>query len=300
MRDDLAQRKRDTLKRCTEEAKRLGRQLLFGMITALTLQSVPLPADCDLDAEVLHTVSSTKAKRIRVRNSPLRAHTWKAVSVAGRVRMNQHVFAIDLFHAWAQLAVHVPLLSLIALGDSIITATAQQPSLAKGRDASDIHRDFAVFVDGLASFNGKTACVRAAALVMPNVDSPKETECRLALQRHGIPCPVVNYTIPGMSFKSGVSMTLDMAWPEYRVGVEYDGDQHRTDKAQWRRDQGKRDRLRVRGWMIFSVTAANLVDDSARSELAFSVARQLAIRGMEFDFRVVAMTVEQLAATQRR
>ncbi|WP_236029193.1 hypothetical protein [Bifidobacterium miconisargentati] len=37
MRDGLAKRRRDTLKRCTEEAKRLDRQLLFGMTTALLL-----------------------------------------------------------------------------------------------------------------------------------------------------------------------------------------------------------------------------------------------------------------------
>ncbi|WP_236029191.1 hypothetical protein [Bifidobacterium miconisargentati] len=243
-------------------------------------------------------MSSTKSKRIRVRNSPLRAHTWKAVSVADRVRLNQHVFALDLFHAWAQLAVHVPLPSLVALGDSIITAMARQPSLAKGRDAVGIHRDFVAFADGLSSFNGKTACMRAMALMMPNVDSPKESECRLTLQCHGIPRPVVNYMVPGMSFKSGAPMSLDMAWPEYRVGIEYDGDQHRTDKAQWRRDQEKRDRLRARGWVVFAVTASNFADDSARADLAFSVARQLALRGMEFGFRVVAMTVEQLAVLQ--
>ena len=49
MSESLAQRKRDMVARCTEEAKRAGKKLLFGMTTSLALQSVPIPADCDLD-----------------------------------------------------------------------------------------------------------------------------------------------------------------------------------------------------------------------------------------------------------
>ena len=58
MSESLAQRKRDMVARCTEEAKRAGKKLLFGMTTSLALQSVPIPADCDLDSAKLHTVSS--------------------------------------------------------------------------------------------------------------------------------------------------------------------------------------------------------------------------------------------------
>ena len=46
MSESLAQRKRDMVARCTEEAKRAGKKLLFGMTTSLALQSVPIPADC--------------------------------------------------------------------------------------------------------------------------------------------------------------------------------------------------------------------------------------------------------------
>lgn len=109
MSESIAQRRRETVQRCTEEAKRLRRKLMFGMTTSLALQSVPLPADCDLELDVLHTVSSTKAKRVRVQNSPLRSHVWKPVANVEPVRINQHVFALDLFHTWAQLAVHVSL-----------------------------------------------------------------------------------------------------------------------------------------------------------------------------------------------
>ena len=83
MSESLDQRKRETIARCIEEAKRLNKKLLFGMTTSLVLQSVPLPVDCDLDESLLHTVSSAKNKRIRVKNSPLCTHIWKHVARAG-------------------------------------------------------------------------------------------------------------------------------------------------------------------------------------------------------------------------
>lgn len=135
MSESLAQRKRDMVARCTEEAKRAGKKLLFGMTTSLALQSVPIPADCDLDSAKLHTVSSVKSKRFRTRHAPLQTHIWKHAAKAANVEMNQHVFALDLFHVWAQLAPYVSFESLIVLGDAVITATSKQPVLAKDRDA---------------------------------------------------------------------------------------------------------------------------------------------------------------------
>ncbi|WP_395955369.1 hypothetical protein [Bifidobacterium myosotis] len=295
MGESVAQRKRDTARRCTEVAKRLDRRLLFGMTTSLALQSVPLPADCDLDQLALHAVCSTRDKRIRARNEEVRTHIWRYVTNENVVRINRHVFALDLFHVWAQMAVHVPLESLVVLGDAIITATAKQPSLANNRDILAVHRDFAACINGLVGFKGRSRCLRALDLVVPGADSPKETEERISLLSHGIPQPAVNYTVPDALFDSGFPMTLDMAWPEYKVAVEYDGDHHRTSKTQWRRDREKRDRLIGRRWTVFVATAASLADEDARAEFAFNVARELARRGAVFEFRVIAMTIEQLA-----
>lgn len=85
MSESLAQRKRDMVARCTEEAKRAGKKLLFGMTTSLALQSVPIPADCDLDSAKLHTVSSVKSKRFRTRHAPLQTHIWKHAAKAANV-----------------------------------------------------------------------------------------------------------------------------------------------------------------------------------------------------------------------
>lgn len=117
---------------------------------------------------------------------------------------------------------------------------------------------------------------------------------------HGIPQPVVNYVVPDMTFRSGAPVTLDLAWPEFKVAIEYDGDHHRTNKTQWRRDQEKRSKLVARQWITFVATAANLADEAACAEFSFNVAHALALRGAVFDFQVIAMSIEQLAETRLR
>ena len=90
-------------------------------------------------------------------------------------------------------------------------------------------------------------------------------------------------------------MSLDIAWVEFKVGVEYDGDHHRTDKVQWRRDNEKRERLRAPGWILIIVTAQNLIDEMSIAELALRIARRLAERGATIEFEVIAISLEELA-----
>ena len=46
-----------------------------------------------------------------------------------------------------------------------------------------------------------------------------------------------------------------MGWPELKIGVEYDGDQHWTDRRQLSRDIRRTEDLRELGWIIVRVTA---------------------------------------------
>ena len=142
MSETLTQRKREMLKRCTDAAQQLGQPVLFGMTTSLILQSVPLPKDCDIDPAELHTVSDSHRTRIRAIVPPTTPHIWKPLSDAHNVRINKHVYALDLIHTWAQLAAHISLESLVILGDAILTAIARKPGLANGRTADGIYQDF--------------------------------------------------------------------------------------------------------------------------------------------------------------
>jgi hypothetical protein len=60
------------------------------------------------------------------------------------------------------------------------------------------------------------------ALADPLAESPMETRTRLALVLHGLPPPVSQFEVRG----AGHCHYLDLAYPRYRIGIEYDGGEH--------------------------------------------------------------------------
>lgn len=48
---------------------------------------------------------------------------------------------------------------------------------------------------------------------------------------------------------------LDMGWEEWMVAVEYDGDQHRTDRWQYVKDIRRLEMLKDLGWIVIRVVA---------------------------------------------
>lgn len=197
----LEQIRRQTLQRCTATVGQSDRQLLFGMTTALELQGVPVPSHCNLDTAALHVTVRTRSGRPHIR--PL-----KSVPV--------------IVHIWS----HCTPQSLIHISNG-------------APDADKLYLELQRFIKEMPPFRGKSICRQAMTLVRPNVWSPAESSLRLGVQRHGIPDGRCNVVVLGITFRSGAAISLDIAWVEFKVGVEYDGDHHRTDKVQWRRDNEK-------------------------------------------------------------
>ncbi|MCV7217322.1 hypothetical protein H7J51_18780 [Mycobacterium crocinum] len=93
----------------------------------------------------------------------------------------------------------------------------------------------------------------ALDLVDRGAESPQETYLRLLLIRGGLPRPTTQ--IPVYGDDGNVVAYLDMGWPELLVGVEYDGDQHRSDRRQYLRDIRRRDVVEDLGWRLLRVVA---------------------------------------------
>ncbi len=98
---------------------------------------------------------------------------------------------------------------------------------------------------------------------------------RLTLVRYGLPIMQPNCVVPGVNFANGAAVTLDLVDAEHRFGLDYQGDHHRTDRAQYRRDQNKLSRLAAAGWTVFSVTQLDLSDELHRAAFAMNVAHAL-------------------------
>lgn len=88
------------------------------------------------------------------------------------------------------------------------------------------------------------------ALARDGAESVKETELRLVVGRHGLPEPVLQHEVfgPGGEFVA----RLDLAWPERRVALEYDGAHHR-ERGQHSRDLARHNALRALGWTVLQV-----------------------------------------------
>ena len=100
------------------------------------------------------------------------------------------------------------------------------------------------------------------ALVDAGSQSPRETWLRLTLIEAGFPRPQTQIVVPCPD--SFTTYYLDMGWEELMVGVEYDGDQHRTDRWQYARDSRRREDLERHGWIVIRVLASDTPGDIVR------------------------------------
>ncbi|MGO9925952.1 MAG: DUF559 domain-containing protein [Mycobacterium sp.] len=98
----------------------------------------------------------------------------------------------------------------------------------------------------------------ALALVDRGAASPKETWLRLLLIDAGLPTPTTQIPVNENWRLVGV---LDMGWERYKVAVEYDGDQHRTDRRRYVRDQQRLRKLERLGWIVVRVIAEDKPED---------------------------------------
>jgi hypothetical protein len=87
-------------------------------------------------------------------------------------------------------------------------------------------------------------------------ESPQETRLRLLLVQSGIPRPVTQ--IPVINELGHVVRRIDMGWPEFKVGAEYDGEQHWTNPDIHAADIDRLEFLAAKGWLIVRVSARQL------------------------------------------
>lgn len=99
---------------------------------------------------------------------------------------------------------------------------------------------------------GVQQVARALDLHDPGAESPRETWLRLLAIGAGFPRPTTQIPVRG---RSGRRYYLDMGWPESKIALEYDGDHHRTDKAQFARDITRLEELAELGWIVIRVAA---------------------------------------------
>lgn len=130
-----------------------------------------------------------------------------------------------------------------------------------------------VFLD-LAHRGRRRSTVMRAILEarLPGFDpgeSPMEAQLVRWIASAGLPRPVQQHRV----VVEGTSYRLDLAYPELKIGIEYDGwDVHRPRSA-FVRDRARQNPLEILGWLMLRYTSA-----STRSVVVADVRRAIAAR----------------------
>lgn len=89
----------------------------------------------------------------------------------------------------------------------------------------------------------------------PLAESPMESETRLVMIDGGLPPPVLQYEVVDLQ---GCRWRLDFAWPDLRVGAEYDGVDWHSGPDAFLRDRRRSCALQELGWRIVPIVAADV------------------------------------------
>ena len=108
-----------------------------------------------------------------------------------------------------------------------------------------------------AGRRGWRAMLRAVDLADAGAESPQESRARVRLVLAGLPRPRTQWVV---SDQGRFLARLDLAWPDYRVAIEYDGLWH-DDPAQFDADRRRLNRLVGTDWIILHLTAKRLRED---------------------------------------
>ncbi len=233
----------------------------FSHQTAAHLLGLPLPSD--IDHRTLHVTVAHPARAPRLvgvsghayRLGP-QSFQLQPVTVGG-IHEERYLPVLDDGLLFATLA------SALRLDDLVAVADALRWRASRARKPCDLAH--ALTPGRIGSDRGR----RALALSVDGVRSRPESLLRLILARAGLPTPTIGHVITGSSW----SATPDLAWPQFHVLVEYEGDHHRTSERQFSHDIRRFDRYADQGWSAVRAVKADVFDDPR--ELVGRIARRL-------------------------
>lgn len=231
---------------------RMPTHAFFSDATAAALHGMPLPARLSRAYPIHVAVLAPSTAR-------------KGLGVVSHVYRESRVLEVDGIRVaapvdtWCQLASVLHLDELVAAGDFLLTGTGYLIGTPPPATTSDLR----AAVNRRARQRGIQRLREALGLVRAGAMSAAETRLRLVIVRGDLPEPTLNCEA---RLPSGRTFHIDLAYPHSRVGIEYEGDGHRTDRRTFQRDIVRREELLDAGWEIIRVTSHDLHHPAALLE----------------------------------
>ncbi|WP_091478059.1 endonuclease domain-containing protein [Microbacterium azadirachtae] len=234
-------------------SRRLKPRQRFVGVTAARLWGLPHPQRWQpgepLEVVVPPDATPPKSRGIRGRRlREDRASTWRIGSLP----------VVDPVAAVLSCAAELDDAQAVVLLDALLADADSYPALRRGRPVAS-PEELGERVRHWGRFPGRATILAALPRARVGVESPKETETRLLIVDAGLPEPVVQHEV-----RDGRRLVarIDLAYPQWKIAIEYEGDGHRTDVAQWRRDIQRQRELEDRGWIVIRLTQLDLTDGS--------------------------------------
>lgn len=239
----------------------------FSHVTAAALWGIPVPLRV-LRGDSMRTAATTPTRASGERpvdvGVPLPQRGPRAAGVRAhrlapellRVRELGGLRVASPASTWAQLAEELTVEELIIAGDAIVHEPRGRRGV-RGEPGSGL-----ATLDQLAAAASVGRRVGVARLreALPHIRvgsmSPPETRLRLAVLRAGLPEPDVDVDI--LDENGAMIGFTELAYPRWRILIEFEGDHHRISRAQWDRDIEKHARCVALGWTVLRYTGRHL------------------------------------------
>jgi very-short-patch-repair endonuclease len=209
-------------------------------LSAAMLWGFPLPLPLE-DPAVVHLTASPYRRAVRHKHVVGHQQTLEPDEIVAGV----WVSCTSPLRTWFDLAGLLGVDDLVIAGDFLLRRRCPLTTV----DALD------EFLSGKRGSRGYRRAMRARTLMRANTDSPKETELRLLLIRHGLPEPGVN--VPMLDENGGWIQDPDLSYEQEKVAIQYDG-AHHADPGQRRSDIFRDESARDAGWRVVVLTQRDL------------------------------------------
>ena len=188
-----------------------------------------------------------------------------------------------------EMAGELPFFKLVEFGFFLCGTYTLNPDVEKPNVRLPLtsKRKLVSFAKRMGTVSGCRIAQRALNLVQEGSASPRETKTTMLLclpvkmGGYGFTWPILNHRIDfndnerllfGRSY-----VVLDLYWPDYHLGVEYDGGDGHTDEADVSRDRRKNSELNYKGIDVIRVDKEQLSNPYQVYVLAKKIARMMHI-----------------------
>jgi very-short-patch-repair endonuclease len=138
-----------------------------------------------------------------------------------------------------------------------------------------------LYMQDRAGERGYARVLQVVELMDSGAESPQESRLRVRMVLAGLPRPAVQHIVT----RDGTFVArVDLAWPELKIAVEYDGRWH-ASSSQLEHDRKRLNRLLGQEWLVFHVTADQLRNnfDELVAQLRSAIRARARLLGRKID-----------------